>query len=225
MSAPGRTSNHPQEGRDKLHYVDGTIRLRFRELADKADDLLHRVDDAFDGEASHSFMVETRAKVDALGAELKGALAGLGEKARSEMERTVGRKIADLQKRAARLPALSAGSAATTTANTGFIESRPPPRSRASAPKAAAPRKLAPRKTVRPKRVARTIGAPSKPPSPLTQATLDDAAVVKPYSMEGSYEVGDIIAHATFGRGRVERVQPRAMQVQFAIGMKSLRSK
>jgi len=43
--------------------------------------------------------------------------------------------------------------------------------------------------------------------------------------MDGSYELGDIIAHATFGRGRVERLQPRAMQVQFATGMKSLRTK
>ena len=63
-----------------------------------------------------------------------------------------------------------------------------------------------------------------KPLSPLIQASLANAAVVKPYSMEGSYQLGDVIDHATFGRGRVERLQPRAMQVQFAIGMKSLRT-
>lgn len=200
--------------------MDEATRLRFRELADSADELLHRVDDALVTDAPHGFMVETRAKVDALGRELKDALAGLGEKARATMERTVGRKITDLQHRAMRLPALSAGAAAKTTSNTGFVESRPPPPSRPSAPGSVAPRKF-----VRPKRVARTIAPAIKPLSPLTQASLQNAAVVKPYSMDGSYELGDIIAHATFGRGRVERLQPRAMQVQFVTGTKSLRTR
>lgn len=200
--------------------MDEAIRLRFRELAEVADDLLHRVDEALVSDAPHIFMVETRAKVDALGAALRDALAGLGEKARAAMERTVGRKITDLQQRAARLPALSAGNAAKTTSNTGFVESRPPPPSRPSAPRSAAPRP-----TARPKRVAGTIAAPTKPLSSLIQASLQNAAVVKPYSMDGKYELGDIIAHATFGRGRVERLQPRAMQVQFVAGVKSLRTK
>jgi hypothetical protein len=196
--------------------VDEATRSRFRELAEAADDLLHRVDEALATDAPHHFMVETRAKVDALGAAMRDALAGLAERSRGTMERTVGRKITDLQQRAARLPALSAGSAARTTTNTGFIESRPPPPSRPSAATSAPPRKPA-----RPKRVA----APTKPPSPSIDGLLQSAAVVKPYSMDGAYELGDIIAHASFGRGRVERLQPRTMQVQFAGGMKALRTK
>jgi hypothetical protein len=149
-------------------------------------------------------------------------LAGLGEKPRAAMERTVGRKVTDLQRRASRLPALSAGNPINKKPNTDFVENRPPPQSRPPSPRSAsAPRKTAPR----PRRTSGMAPAPKpKPLSPLIQASLANAAVVKPYSMEGSYQLGDVIDHATFGRGRVERLQPRAMQVQFAIGMKSLRT-
>jgi hypothetical protein len=197
--------------------MDEATRTRFRELADAADELIGRVDEALAGDAPHSFMVETRAKVDALGAELRGMLAGLGERARAGMERTVGRKVTDLQRRASRLPANAAGNPAKPAPKTAFVETRPPPPSRPPAPRSSSPRK-----TARPKR--ETAPAATRPPSAQLQASLENAAVVKPYSMEGHYQPGDVIDHATFGRGRVERLQPRAMQVQFAIGLKSLRT-
>ena len=201
--------------------MDEATRTRFHKLAEAADELMHRVDEALVTDAPHPFMVETRAKVDALGAELREMLAGLGEKARAAMERTVGRKVTDLQRRASRLPALSAGNPIKKKPNTDFVENRPPPAPRPPSPRnASAPRKTAPR----PRRAPGTAPASTKPLSPLIQASLANAAVVKPYSMEGSYQLGDVIDHATFGRGRVERLQPRAMQVQFAIGMKSLRT-
>ena len=200
--------------------------MRFRELAEAADELLHRVDEALVTGAAHGFMVETRAKVDALAGELRDALAGLGEKQRATMERTVGRKVTDLQHRAARLPTLSAGSAAKTTTSNEFVENRPPPPSRPKPPPSAT-RAAPPPKVARPKRVvdrrAEKTKAARRPA--LDEAALRNAAVVKPYAMDGSYELGDVIAHATFGRGRVEGLQPRVMQVQFATGMKSLRTK
>jgi hypothetical protein len=201
--------------------VDEATRTRFQKLAETADELMHRVDEALVTDAPHPFMVETRAKVDALGAELRDMLGGLGEKARAGMERTVGRKVTDLQRRASRLPALSGGNPVKKKPNTDFVENRPPPPSRPPSPKAS----TAPRRTAaRPRRTTGLAPVSNKPLSPLIQASLANAAVVKPYSMEGSYQLGDVIDHATFGRGRVERLQPRAMQVQFAIGMKSLRT-
>ena len=207
--------------------MDETTRTRFREIADTADELIGRVDEALVPDAPHSFMVETRSKVDAIGAELLKMLAGLSPAARSQMERTVGRKVTDLQRAASRLPVLAVGSPARTASNTDFVENRPappprPPAPRSTAPRSAPPRSAAPRKTTRPKRAIG--GAPSALSTAQILASIQNAVLVKPYSMEERYEQGDVIEHATFGRGRVERLQPRAMQVQFAIGMKQLRT-
>jgi hypothetical protein len=204
--------------------MDEATRTRFRGLADEADDLIGRVEEALGPEATNSFMIETRTHVDAIGAELTRLLADLSAKARAEMERTVGRKVRDLQRLAARLPTLSAGNPARTTSATEFIENRPPPPTRVPPPRAAsrpAVKKTAPRKSATSSSRSRL---PPPPSAAEIAASLENASVVKPYSMAERYEPGDVIEHATFGRGRVERLQPRAMQVQFAIGVKSLRT-
>ena len=205
--------------RGMVHPVDA-IRVRWRELADLADELLHRVDDALAAETSQSVMVETRAQVEALAAATRSALADLDPKMRAEMERKVGRKVVDLQHRAARLPTLSSGSATTTTANHDFVENRPPP----PASRPIAPGPSAPRKPTRATPAKAKGAAPRKPTSASIQASLEDAAVVKAYSITGTFELGDVIAHPTFGRGRVEGLQPRTIKVLFASGMKSLRT-
>ena len=54
-------------------------------------------------------------------------------------------------------------------------------------------------------------------------ATEEDLTKAKPYKMTGAFEAGDIIAHKTFGPGKVLEVRPGGkMQVGFAEGGKLL---
>ena len=217
-----RGNQHIRRSMDYAVVVDEATRALFRELADAADELIDQVEEALGADVPQSRMRETRAAVDQLAARAKEMLVGLGEHARAAMERTLGRKLADLQKRAARLPALAAGDPATgKSPDTGFVETRPlPPSPPSSAPMSGpAPHR-------KPARSQKAVGASrgaSRRESPDIEGLLRNATVVKPYSLEQRYEPGDVIDHPTFGRGRVERTQPRTMHVQFAIGLKALR--
>ena len=75
------------------------------ELGREADDLMDQVDIALEEHAPFRLMLETRAKVDALSQRYKELIATVAEPARAQIERTVGRKVVDVQKMSTRLPA------------------------------------------------------------------------------------------------------------------------
>jgi hypothetical protein len=52
--------------------------------------------------------------------------------------------------------------------------------------------------------------------------TEEDLATAKPYAMDGTYEVGDIIKHKTFGAGSVLEMRFGKMEVGFEGGGKLL---
>lgn len=105
--------------------MDESRQALLKAIGQEADDLMEQVEAAFDEHAQFGFQLETRVKVDDLGRRFREAIAGLDEKDRFQVDRTVGRKVIDLQRMAARLPAPPEGKKAEVVTQVEFLEARP----------------------------------------------------------------------------------------------------
>jgi hypothetical protein len=110
--------------------MDETLRASLQEIASEADDLMDEVEQALDEHASFSLMLATRVKVETVSKRYRESVSHLEEKDRFQADRTTGRKVADLQKAATRLPNAPAGKPAEKRVDTGFFETRAPTSSR-----------------------------------------------------------------------------------------------
>src|SRR5688572_12858388 len=105
--------------------MDEAARNQFLEIGKLADDLVDEVENAFDEHADFTQGLATRVKVEEAAQRYRAAVAALSdEKDRIEADRRFGRKIVDLQRMAARLPAAPAGAKATARSTNEFWETR-----------------------------------------------------------------------------------------------------
>jgi hypothetical protein len=111
--------------------MDDGLRAELQALADEADELADEVEAAFDEHATFTSKRATRQKVDGLQQRWFDAMAALtDEKDRFQVERTWGRKVIDLVRMAARLPAAAEGMPAEKLADNSFFGTRAPKSSR-----------------------------------------------------------------------------------------------
>jgi hypothetical protein len=110
--------------------MDESYRAKLQALAEEADGLADDVETALDEHSAFNVQLATRRRVDELTARFREACAPLDEKDRFAVDRTFGRRIADLQKLASRLPAAPQGKPAAKAADTGFFGTRAPTSSR-----------------------------------------------------------------------------------------------
>jgi hypothetical protein len=110
--------------------MDDSLRAAFAQVGEEADDLMDAVEAAYDEHASFSEKLETRVRVDATSKKFRELYAGLDEKDRFTIDRTVGRKISDLQKLATKLPTPPAGKPAEKIKDDQFFATRAPKSSR-----------------------------------------------------------------------------------------------
>jgi hypothetical protein len=99
-------------------------REALQRLSEEVEDLVEQVELALEEHATQVFMREVRAKVDALGARFADLRVGLEQVDRERIERTLGRKVTDLQRIASRLPAAPVGKPAEKAPDTGFFATR-----------------------------------------------------------------------------------------------------
>ena len=90
-----------------------------------------------------------------------------------------------------------------------------------------APKRDAKESPLKEKRARADKGKPPENPAPIRWETqyrnLDTDAPVKPYRIQGVYQVGDIIDHPSFGLGFAEKMTTHnRMDVLFKEGVKSL---
>src|SRR5688572_29704505 len=125
--------------------MDDMQRETFRTLGDEVDGLFDEVEAALEEHAPFSQGLITRTSVEAAVKRFRELRDALSEADRMQVERTVGRKIVDLQKAAVPLPAPPAGSTATKRGAEEFFEARPISASSSRQPKVmgaeAAPRR------------------------------------------------------------------------------------
>jgi hypothetical protein len=110
--------------------MDESLQSAFDAMGREAEDLMDEVEKALEEHAAFSFMLATRARVEDVSRRYHEAVARLDEKARFGVDRTLGRKVSDLQKLATRLPSPPAGNPAEKRRDTGFFETRAPSSSR-----------------------------------------------------------------------------------------------
>ncbi len=110
--------------------MDESLRATFTAIGLEVDDLMDQVEAAFDEHASFAVMLETRIKVDAASKRYRDLVATLAEKDRFNIDRSVGRKVSDLQKMANRLPSPPAGQPAEKIKDDQFFATRAPKSSR-----------------------------------------------------------------------------------------------
>lgn len=95
-----------------------------------------------------------------------------------------------------------------------------PPKSAASV--SAAP-KVRSSRAASPKATPSKAPAPRRTPSALWEQSVAGAASV-PYDMSGVFQAGDVIEHAVFGLGAVQKfMRPNTIEVLFADGVRNLR--
>lgn len=99
-------------------------REALQRVSQEVEDLMDQVEQALEEHATPTFMRQTRVKVDELGARFAELRVGLDEGMRAQVERTIGRKVTDLQRLATRLPAPPRGAPAEKAADTGFFGTR-----------------------------------------------------------------------------------------------------
>jgi hypothetical protein len=104
--------------------MDDALRSQFQEVGEEADSLMDEVEQAYDEHATFAFGLATRVKVEQCTARYRELCAPLDEKDKFEVERKVGRKVADLQKFATKLPAPPQGKPATAKATDEFFGTR-----------------------------------------------------------------------------------------------------
>ena len=110
--------------------MDDETRSQFQAIAQETDDLMDQVERAMEEHATFQFMLQTRVKVDAVSARFREARTGLSEKDLFEVDRKIGRKVADLQKMATRLPTAPVGKPAEKPVENEFFATRAPKSSR-----------------------------------------------------------------------------------------------
>jgi hypothetical protein len=111
--------------------MDDAQRAELQALAEEADGLGDDVEAAFDEHATFTQKRATRARVDDLSRRWREAMARVqDEKERFQVERTLGRRVIDLQKMATRLPAAAQGKPADAPADNSFFATRAPKSSR-----------------------------------------------------------------------------------------------
>jgi hypothetical protein len=110
--------------------MDDQTRSLFLAIGHETDDLMDQVEKAFEEHATFQLQLQTRLRVDELSAKFRDSKSGLDEKDRFEVDRKVGRKVADLQKMATRLPTPALGKPAAKAVETEFFATRAPKSSR-----------------------------------------------------------------------------------------------
>ena len=104
--------------------MDDAKKAELQRIGQEADGLIDEVENAQDEHASFQQKYQTRIQVEELVKTYRGAIAPLGEMDRMQADRTVGRKMLDLQKLAAPLPAPPSGKPAEKKAELQFWETR-----------------------------------------------------------------------------------------------------
>ena len=104
--------------------MDDALRSQFQEVGNEADGLMEEVESAYDEHATFAFGLATRVKVEQCTARYRELCAPLDEKDKFEVERKIGRKVADLQKFATKLPAPPQGKPATARVTDEFFGTR-----------------------------------------------------------------------------------------------------
>ncbi len=107
-----------------MFYMNEERREALQRVSQEVEDLMEQVDQALEEHATQLFMRETRAKVDALSVRFAELRVGLDDTVRAQVERTLGRKVTELQRMATRLPAALVGKPAEKAADTGFFATR-----------------------------------------------------------------------------------------------------
>jgi hypothetical protein len=111
--------------------MDESLRSLLQSIAEEADGLGDEVENAMDEHASFATMLDTRRRVDDLSRRFREAMARItDEKDRFQCERTFGRRVADLQKMATRLPSAPEGKPAEKIVDDSFFGTRAPKSSR-----------------------------------------------------------------------------------------------
>lgn len=110
--------------------MEDSLRETLKALAEEADGLADDVENSFDEHATYAFMRETRRRVDDLSRRYHEVIARVNPEEKLVAERMYGRRIVDVQKMAARLPAASDGRPAEKIAHNDFLETRAPKSSR-----------------------------------------------------------------------------------------------
>ncbi len=103
---------------------------RFNALGEEADGLAEQVEAAFEEHAPFATLLATRVKVDDLARRFRELLYACTASDREIVERTIGRKMLDLQRMAIKLPQPPAGQRAEKPASRDFMETRAPSSSR-----------------------------------------------------------------------------------------------
>jgi hypothetical protein len=110
--------------------MDDQTRSQFAAIGQETDDLMDQVEKAMEEHASFQMQLATRVAVDEVSKKFREAKTGLDEKDRFEVDRRVGRKVADLQKLATKLPTAAVGKPAAKAIETEFFATRAPKSSR-----------------------------------------------------------------------------------------------
>ena len=104
--------------------MDDAKREEFARLGQEADGLIDEVENAHDEHATFQQKFQTRVQVEDLVKRFREASSSLGEMERMQVDRTVGRKLFDLQKLAASLPAPPTGKPAEKKPDLQFFGTR-----------------------------------------------------------------------------------------------------
>jgi len=104
--------------------MDDERRETLQQIGDELIDLTEQVDQALEEHAALTFMRETRVKVDNLAERFRQFRASLDETGRAQVDRTLGRKVTDLQRMATKLPSQPMGTPTEKAADTGFFGTR-----------------------------------------------------------------------------------------------------
>lgn len=100
------------------------MKAQIHSLGQECDDLMDDVEAALDDLAELAQQLEVRKRVEDVTRRFRELAATLNEADRMQADRTTGRKVIDLQKMSARLPAPPAGSAAPKPADDSFFGTR-----------------------------------------------------------------------------------------------------
>jgi hypothetical protein len=104
--------------------MDDALRAQLQAVGDDVDGLIDEVEAAFDEHATFTQGLATRIKVEQVTARYRELCVGLDEKDKFEAERRIGRKVADLQKMATKLPSPAQGKPSTARATDEFFGTR-----------------------------------------------------------------------------------------------------
>lgn len=131
--------------------MDDAVKSQLDAIADQADALIEEVEAALDEHAEFGLMLATRVRVEECARAYKQLYATLDDKDRMTADRTVGRKVVDVQRMAQRLPAPPSGRPAEEKAKQEFWEARPVAATSSRQPRAMGAEVSAPRPGSAPK--------------------------------------------------------------------------